>query len=168
MLNMKKGLAIVLAAATAFTFAPVSSLGLTGVVEAEAADTLTPAQCKDANFQNVPDTVYIRDTKDASVTLSPSWVVRKDSNSAENGADLYYQVTDAEPNSTTLTATDFVNTTVSGTTGTTSATKVLFNTSKKGSVTLTKDVDNDTFADGSVYLAAYKLNTADNNYTLVG
>ena len=168
MLNMKKGLAIVLAAATVFTFAPVSSLGLTGVVEAEAADTLTPAQCKDANFQNVPNTVYIRDTKDASVTLSPSWVVRKDSNSAENGADLYYQVTDAEPNDTSLLAESFVNTTVSGTTGTTSDTKVLFNTSKKGSVTLTKDAANDTFADGSVYLAAYKLNTADNNYTLVG
>ena len=31
MLNMKKGLAIVLAAATALTFAPVSTLGLTGV-----------------------------------------------------------------------------------------------------------------------------------------
>lgn len=37
MLNMKKGLAIVLAAATVFTFAPVSTLGLTGVVEAQAA-----------------------------------------------------------------------------------------------------------------------------------
>lgn len=165
MLNMKKGLAIVLAAATVFTFAPVSSLGLTGVVEAEAAVT---DQYKDANFQNVPDTVYIRDTRDASVTLSPSWVVRKDSNSAENGADLYYQVTNAEPNNTALTATAFVNTTVSGTTGTTSATNVLFNTSKKGSVTLTKDAANDTFADGYVYLAAYKQNTADNNYTLVG
>jgi len=41
MLNMKKGLAIVLAAATALTFAPVSTLGLTGVVEAKAA-TATP------------------------------------------------------------------------------------------------------------------------------
>ena len=37
MLNMKKGLAIVMAAATALTFAPVSTLGLTGVVEAQAA-----------------------------------------------------------------------------------------------------------------------------------
>ena len=37
MLNMKKGLAIVLAAATALTFAPVSTLGLTGVVQANAA-----------------------------------------------------------------------------------------------------------------------------------
>ncbi len=36
MLNMKKGLAIVLAAATALTFAPVSTLGLTGVVQANA------------------------------------------------------------------------------------------------------------------------------------
>ncbi|MBQ1916167.1 MAG: hypothetical protein II177_01650, partial [Lachnospiraceae bacterium] len=34
---MKKGLAIVLAAATALTFAPVSTLGLQGVVEAQAA-----------------------------------------------------------------------------------------------------------------------------------
>jgi hypothetical protein len=39
MLNMKKGLAIVLAAATALTFAPVSTLGLQGVVEAQAAET---------------------------------------------------------------------------------------------------------------------------------
>jgi hypothetical protein len=38
MLNMKKGLAIVLAAATALTFAPVSTLGLTGVVEAQATE----------------------------------------------------------------------------------------------------------------------------------
>ena len=37
MLNMKKGLAIVLAAATALTFAPVSTLGLTGLVQAQAA-----------------------------------------------------------------------------------------------------------------------------------
>jgi len=41
MLNMKKGLAIVLAAATALTFAPVSTLGLTGVVEAQAAGLAT-------------------------------------------------------------------------------------------------------------------------------
>ncbi|GEM_PF-1843741 len=41
MLNMKKGLAIVLAAATALSFAPVSTLGLTGVVEAQAANTTT-------------------------------------------------------------------------------------------------------------------------------
>lgn len=38
MLNMKKGLAVALAAATALTFAPVSTLGLNGVV-AEAATT---------------------------------------------------------------------------------------------------------------------------------
>lgn len=36
MLNLKKGLALVLAAATVFTFAPVSTLGLNGVVEAQA------------------------------------------------------------------------------------------------------------------------------------
>ena len=39
MLNKKKVLALVLAAATAFTFAPVSTLGLAPVVEAEAAST---------------------------------------------------------------------------------------------------------------------------------
>ena len=43
MLNMKKGLAIVLAAATAFTFAPVGTLGLTGVVEAQAAGIASTA-----------------------------------------------------------------------------------------------------------------------------
>ena len=38
MLNLKKGLALVLAAATAFTFAPVANLG--NAVQAEAADKI--------------------------------------------------------------------------------------------------------------------------------
>ena len=49
MLNMKKGLAIVLAAATALTFAPVSTLGLQGVVEAQAANTTTSENITSAN-----------------------------------------------------------------------------------------------------------------------
>jgi hypothetical protein len=289
MLNMKKGLAIVLAAATALTFAPVSTLGLTGVVEAQAAtavsgtladwsdnatdvadsttitvdstanatnetfslkihnsdasetaaitvsgapagvsdntsslntvaaesdatltftvnhnaaaasatevtvtstvnsvaktykfklaitnaakaaDTAAVTAATDATFQNVPDTIYIRDTKDASLTLSPSWVVKKNGTSAENGADLYYQVTPDAPATSKLLASAYKNTYGTAKTGDeASTTKVLFDTSKKGSVTLKKDADSTAFAAGNEWLAAYKLNTADNNYTLVG
>ena len=301
MLNMKKGLAIVLAAATALTFAPVSTLGLQGVVEAQAADTKQDASAtasvvgttsaaagttdktligstgtltltitntdsstaatgvkvsvvsakgtnattagtaatgftvttspvatiaanngtatvtiaagssvtsgsyfiqvqnssnyawtpftyqtaadkdaadadaaavtaaNDATFQNVPDTIYIRDTRDASLTLSPSWVVKKNSSSAEVGADLYYQVTTNAPTTSKLLASAYTNTYGKAKTGDSdSTTKVLFDTSKKGSVTLKKDADSTTFAAGDEWLAAYKLNTADNNFTLVG
>lgn len=55
MLNMKKGLAIVLAAATALTFAPVSTLGLQGVVEAQAADVTTLANWTTAGTANYAD-----------------------------------------------------------------------------------------------------------------
>ena len=49
MLNLKKGLALVLAAATAFTFAPVANLG--NAVEADAANTAFQ------NAQNIQLTV---------------------------------------------------------------------------------------------------------------
>jgi len=52
---MKKGLAIVLAAATALTFAPVSTLGLQGVVEAQAADVTTLANWTTAGTANYAD-----------------------------------------------------------------------------------------------------------------
>ena len=55
MLNMKKGLAIVLAAATALTFAPVSTLGLTSVVEAEAA-TVTASSATATAVYSADDT----------------------------------------------------------------------------------------------------------------
>ena len=65
MLNMKKGLAIVLAAATVLTFAPVSTLGLQGVVEAQAATvqatndsaTVTLNGSADANLSKTSATV---------------------------------------------------------------------------------------------------------------
>ena len=68
MLNMKKGLAIVLAAATALTFAPVSTLGLQGVVEAQAADVTTLADWTTAGTANVNngDTLTVDSTKDGN------------------------------------------------------------------------------------------------------
>lgn len=65
MLNMKKGLAIVLAAATVFTFAPVSTLGLQGVVEAQAA---TVAATNDSA------TVTLDGTNDASLSKNTAVV----------------------------------------------------------------------------------------------
>ncbi|MDY6352926.1 MAG: hypothetical protein SPL57_07795 [Lachnospiraceae bacterium] len=137
--------------------------------DAAAADAAAVTAATDATFQNVPDTIYIRDTRDASLTLSPSWVVKKNSSSAENGADLYYQVTTSAPTTSKLLASAYKNTYGTAKTGDTdSTTKVLFDTSKKGSVTLKKDANSTAFAAGDEWLAAYKLNTADNNYTLVG
>ena len=46
--SFKRFLAVTLAAATALTFAPVSTLGLTGVVEAQAADTTISASTEAA------------------------------------------------------------------------------------------------------------------------
>ena len=68
MLNMKKGLAIVLAAATALTFAPVSTLGLQGVVEAQAADVDTLPAWTTAGTANVDngDTITVDSTKDGN------------------------------------------------------------------------------------------------------
>lgn len=69
MLNMKKGLAIVLAAATAFTFAPVSTLGLQGVVEAQAAEVTTLADWTNAgtvNFADDAQTITVDSTKTGS------------------------------------------------------------------------------------------------------
>ena len=52
MLNMKKGLAIVLAAATALTFAPVSTLGLNSVVEAQAAGAISASVVKSVSVDS--------------------------------------------------------------------------------------------------------------------
>ena len=88
MLNMKKGLAIVLAAATALTFAPVSTLGLTGVVEAQAAtiSSVTKLEAADIASMNVGETKTVSitetvgsaskgDTDDLTVTSSDPSVV---------------------------------------------------------------------------------------------
>ncbi len=66
MLNMKKGLAIVLAAATALTFAPVSTLGLQGVVEAQAA-AITASDVKSVS---VDSTVTRTSNTTAQLTLT--------------------------------------------------------------------------------------------------
>jgi hypothetical protein len=83
MLNMKKGLAIVLAAATALTFAPVSTLGLTGVVEAQAASGDGYATKKDA-AANIQDWAW-----DQSATAKTLDLTSKGS----GGAYIAYKIT---------------------------------------------------------------------------
>ncbi|MBQ1917022.1 MAG: hypothetical protein II177_06025, partial [Lachnospiraceae bacterium] len=71
MLNMKKGLAIVLAAATALTFAPVSTLGLQGVVEAQADTAQSLAAwttAGSANYSGSAQTITVDSTKDSTPT----------------------------------------------------------------------------------------------------
>ena len=84
MLNMKKGLAIVLAAATALTFAPVSTLGLTGVVEAQAATGDGCATKKDAATAGKIKT-WAWDQSDTTNTL--------DLTSNGSGAYIAYKIT---------------------------------------------------------------------------
>jgi len=97
MLNMKKGLAIVLAAATAFTFAPVSTLGLQGVVEAQAADAATFDYTVDnSNAVTAPKTTT------ASVDASDEEQTVKINIASGNAAATKYKVTDiTEPATTT-------------------------------------------------------------------
>jgi hypothetical protein len=106
MLNMKKGLAIVLAAATALTFAPVSTLGLQGVVEAQAADAATfdYTVTKD-NAVTAPKTTT------ASVDASDAAQTVKINIAGGDATNTKYKVTDitgtatATPNKDTETAT---------------------------------------------------------------
>ena len=66
MLNMKKGLAIVLAAATALTFAPVSTLGLQGIVEAQAAiATVTSLTATDSAITSM----NVGETKNTTINM---------------------------------------------------------------------------------------------------
>ena len=138
MLNMKKGLAIVLAVATALTFAPVSTLGLQGVVEAQAADVDTLPAWTTAGTANVDNggTITVDSTKDGNnqtfklhikndnptyaftalaVTGAPTGV-SNDANSSEtlganNEADITFTVTAnaAKATSTPITVTSTVN-----------------------------------------------------------
>ncbi len=70
MLNLKKGLALVLAAATAFTFAPVANLG--NAVEANAAATYTIDGALDTSFDFTLDAnkTYTVSSSDKHLTLS--------------------------------------------------------------------------------------------------
>jgi hypothetical protein len=151
MLNMKKGLALVLAAATVFTFAPVSSLGLTGVVEAQAAVTA-------AEFKNVDDTIYMRDVVDNSVEIKPSYVIAN--SVSKDGTQLYYQVLNKVPDSETLAQKDFK--TEDSTTFTSDGFKV---NAGKGSVKITRTAE---LKDTTIYLAAYELASDSNSFNLVG
>jgi len=63
MLNLKKGLALVLAAATAFTFAPVANLG--SAITANAADTNQTERQNATNVANANDVEMTRGTKTA-------------------------------------------------------------------------------------------------------
>ncbi|MDD6381044.1 MAG: hypothetical protein PUG04_05090 [Lachnospiraceae bacterium] len=181
MLNLKKGLALVLAAATAFTFAPVANLG--APVQAEAADP-TDAEilqaAENATFQNVDANVYLRDVANTSNTINPSYVVTSDGKTSYDGKQLYYAVTAPDkPQETTLTSAQYDQratgiyqkadksiTSNATETDSTANTKILSVDSQKGSVKLTRASSLPATAD--FYLAAYKLENNNNIYTLVG
>ena len=92
MLNMKKGLAIVLAAATVFTFAPVSTLGLTGVVEAQAATATI----------SIPVTAGADATKTTTLTPNTS-AVSVDASSEDQTVDITFTGLTASTSQITFT-----------------------------------------------------------------
>jgi hypothetical protein len=101
MLNMKKGLAIVLAAATALTFAPVSTLGLTGVVQANAAAlaSVTPQSYKVAN----PDTWDYQQNDTVTVTLDSADAAKQYAAIKLSGSTNGTQFTITNPDGTHVT-----------------------------------------------------------------
>lgn len=84
MLNLKKGLALVLAAATAFTFAPVANLG--NAVEANAAATYTIDGASSTSFDFTLDAnkTYTVSSSDKHLTLSIA---------AKSGSTVYGSLT---------------------------------------------------------------------------
>lgn len=82
MLNLKKGLALVLAAATAFTFAPVANLG--SAVQAEAADTNSfTYDISNSKFTDGAGTQAISATTGGDqLDKAGSWVVTVDDTTA--------------------------------------------------------------------------------------
>ena len=106
---MKKGLAIVLAAATALTFAPVSTLGLTGVVEAQAAEAASFDYTVDnSNAVTAPaSTTASVDASDAAQTV-------KINISGGNAATSKYKVTDITAGATATPEKDTETDTANG------------------------------------------------------
>ena len=154
MLNMKKGLAIVLAAATALTFAPVSTLGLQGVVEAQADTAKSLTAWDHAGTANVTatETITVDSTKDSTptdITLS----IKND------GTKAFTNVT-ATPTITGVTVnTDDVKTLGVGSTKNMTFT-VAANAAKKASTEITVET---TDADSSKH--TYKFNLVITNAT---
>ena len=119
---MKKGLAIVLAAATALTFAPVSTLGLTGVIEAQAATTKIEFTASGKAVSSVDVAAAGSDT---SVTVNIP--------SGDSSDKVYYQTADNS------VATAAITDVTSGTTTADSVTskQLTINAVNTGSTTLT-------------------------------
>lgn len=170
MLNLKKGLALVLAAATAFTFAPIANLGTP--VQAEAAeDPIVISDVRNATFQNVADNIYLRDIVNTSVTIKPTYVVdNNDPARSYDGSKLYYQVTADEPNALTLAQTSYAtetNVVTSGGSAAISATGGYLKVEEgQGSVKLTRSAE--LAGTTELWLAAYKPGTRSNEFNLVG
>ena len=98
MLNMKKGLAIVLAAATALTFAPVSTLGLQGVVEAQAATVQATNASAKVTLDGTNNAVLSSTT--ATVKAGGSLTLTFENSSASAIADAKITAKKANANST--------------------------------------------------------------------
>ena len=156
MLNMKKGLAIVLAAATALTFAPVSTLGLQGVVEAQAAtvsavtsfNTVADQQIFGTGSKTVTvtenvtgakddtDTLTVNSSNTAAVTVLPA------SATATVGADGKTATADI-----TVTGVKAGTSTITVTSGKDSSKKISFNvTVRENGELLSGKIDDSVYA----------------------
>ena len=144
MLNMKKGLAIVLAAATALTFAPVSTLGLTGVVEAQAADAPSfDYTVATGNKVTAPaDTTASVDASDAAKTVTIN-ISGGDTNKSK------YQVTDITGTATATPAKDTETTTNDG----------------KGTITVTIPKSATTATAATTYTVKFKISYDGTTYS---
>ena len=125
MLNMKKGLAIVLAAATALTFAPVSTLGLQGVVEAQAATDKV-----DAVTISGDDFLLDTTAKDFTVSTKNSSKASEDVDSDSDVAVNVYDSTNVDKTS------DF---TITKTVGASGSGQTTVNIKKTAAVTVKAD-----------------------------
>ena len=84
MLNLKKGLALVLAAATAFTFAPVANLGNAVEANADATYTIDGASGTSFDFTLDANKTYTVSSSDKHLTLGIA---------AKNGSTVYGSLT---------------------------------------------------------------------------
>ena len=153
MLNLKKGLALVLAAATAFTFAPVANLGQ--VADAQAAETST-SLIKGINKTNV--TLYPSET----VTFT----IAKNEEAGITDNSVKYDVVSGNKDVATLTAKDKDNNVISPSENGTKLTNVPAESTvtitavKAGTTTITV-TDHRDFPEVSLKTESIKITVSD-------
>lgn len=169
MLNMKKGLAIVLAAATAFTFAPVSTLGLQGVVEAQAAQigSVTSLAATDTTFASMK----VGETKSTTITETIAADTKGNTDDltvvSSDPTAVSATVTKAVVGDTTTQATATVTLTAlkASASATTITVKSGVDPTKEVDITVTKVEHNSTVTAGKVTESIYAV--SGQSYNLV-